>query len=856
MNERYSERAALALQYAQEAAMEFGHEMIGSEHLLLGLVKEGGGIAAKVLQGQNITEERIAVEIERLIGRDVPGLVNVTGFTPRTKNILELSYREARQMGKNYVGTEHLLIAIMKEGESVGVRVLMNLNADPQRMVQDMNRLLTEFSQETGGGGQKGFAEGGSGKGRGGNTPMLNQFGRDFTAMAREDKFDPVIGRDREIDRLIQILIRRTKNNPCLIGEPGVGKTAIVEGLAQNIVKGLVPELLKERRVISLDLAAMVAGAKYRGEFEDRLKKALEEIRKDGSIVLFIDEMHTIIGAGAAEGAIDAASILKPSLARGEIQVIGATTLTEYRKYVEKDAALERRFQPIQVEEPTKEETLEILRGIRDKYEAHHCVKIADGALEAAVRFSDRYITDRFLPDKAIDLIDEASSKVRIRSYMAPLDLKELEQTIQELAQKKEDAIKDQLFEEAAGIRDQEHRAKEELKKCREEWENNNAVQGLEVVEEDIADVVTGWTGIPVRKMEKEESSRIARMEELLHRRVVGQEEAVLAISKAIKRGRVGLKDPKRPVGSFIFLGPTGVGKTELCKALAEVMFGDENAMIRFDMSEYMEKFNVSRLVGSPPGYVGYEEGGQLTEKVRRKPYSIVLFDEIEKAHPDIFNILLQILEDGRLTDSHGKVVDFRNTVVIMTSNAGARQITEKKKLGFAVQTENDVQMSYKEIKDSVVTELKKVFKPEFLNRVDDVIVFTLLSKEELRRIVLIMTQVLAERLKQNLIDIEVSEDALDELARAGFDPVFGARPLRRSIQNVIEDRLAEEMLEGRIKEGDHVLIDFTEGEWQIRRINKAASARSKSGGVKPKAAKPERKKSKKTKPDGITPKE
>ncbi|MDR3121693.1 MAG: ATP-dependent Clp protease ATP-binding subunit, partial [Clostridiales bacterium] len=827
MNERYTERAVLAIQQAQEVAVMLGHENVGSEHLLLGLVREGTGIAAKVLANQGVTEDKVIYEIDMLIGRGERQIEKVSGFTPRSKSILEASYREARQMGKNYIGTEHLLLAIMRDGDSVAVRIMMNLNVDPQRMANEMVRLLSEYGQDPKSAGQRPYGGGSGGTGKGyqgagpgggpGGTPILNQFGRDFTEMAREDKFDPVIGRGREIERVIQILSRRTKNNPCLIGEPGVGKTAIVEGLAQEIVQGLVPEILKDRRVVSLDLSAMVAGAKYRGEFEERLKKALEEIRRSGNIILFIDEMHTIIGAGAAEGAIDAANILKPSLARGEIQVIGATTLTEYRKYVERDAALERRFQPINVDEPTKDETLAILKGIRDKYEAHHRVKITDEALEAAVRFSDRYITDRFLPDKAIDLIDEASSKVRLRSYTAPPDMKTLETRIAELAQQKEDAIKDQQFEKAAQLRDQEQGAKIELQKLRLEWQKSTARSDEAVGENDIADVVTSWTGVPVRKMEQEEASRIANMEQILHRRVVGQDEAVEAISKAIRRGRVGLKDPKRPVGSFIFLGPTGVGKTELCKSLAEAMFGDENALVRFDMSEYMEKFNVSRLVGSPPGYVGYDEGGQLTEKVRRKPYSVVLFDEIEKAHPDIFNILLQILEDGRLTDSHGKVVDFRNTVIIMTSNAGARQITERKRLGFVSASDSDTDFSYREIKENVMGELKKAFRPEFLNRVDDVIVFRPLTQDELRRIVILMTGVLKERLAQNKIGIGISGAALDELARAGFDPVFGARPLRRSIQNVIEDKLAGEMLEGRVKEGDGVYIDFVDGAFTLR---------------------------------------
>ena len=814
MNERYTERAAIALQQAKECAIALGHESVGSEHILLGLLREGTGIAAKILVNQGVTEEKVLYEIDALLGRGEGDADSIVGFTPRSKSILENSYREARQMGKNYVGTEHLLLSIIKEGDSVAVRIMMSLGVDPQRMIIDMARLLNEYGQDPGMSAAADKKYGGKSSTK--NTPILNQFGRDFTEMAREDKFDPIVGRDREIERVIQILSRRTKNNPCLIGEPGVGKTAIAEGLAQKIIHGIVPEPLLDRRVVSLDLSSMVAGAKYRGEFEDRLKKALDEIRKAGNIILFIDEMHTIIGAGAAEGAIDAANILKPPLARGEIQVIGATTLTEYRKYVERDAALERRFQPITVDEPSKEEALEILKGVRDKYEAHHRVKISDEALEAAVRLSDRYITDRFLPDKAIDLIDEASSKIRLKSYTAPPELKNLEDELVKLSQRKEDAIKDQQFEAAADLRDEEQRVRAEIEAARTKWKQGSEQQGESVTAEDIADVVGSWTGVPVRKMEKDEAYRIAHMAEFIHKRVIGQEEAVSAVAKAIKRGRVGLKDPKRPVGSFIFLGPTGVGKTELCKALAEAMFGNEDALIRFDMSEYMEKFNVSRLVGSPPGYVGYDEGGQLTEKVRRKPYSVVLFDEIEKAHPDLFNILLQILEDGKLTDSHGKVVDFRNTVVIMTSNAGARAITEQKKLGFVPLTDDKPDTNYKEIKDNVMSELKKAFRPEFLNRVDDIIVFRPLSKEEIRKIVELMTGVLRERLKQSKISVEISEAALDELAKEGFDPLFGARPLRRAIQTAIEDALTDEMLEGRIKEGDNVKVDFTDGAYVI----------------------------------------
>lgn len=795
---RFTEKAEKAIAYSQESAMNLGHNYVGTEHLLLGLVKEGSGVGARVLQSQGVTEEKVLKEIEELIGKGEQPGQQPLGFTPRTKRVLELSFKEARRMGHSYIGTEHMLLGIMKEGESVAVRILMDLGVDPQKLFAEIVRMLSEEAPGSTGAPRNNAAHT--------STPTLNQFGRDLTEMAREGKFDPVVGRDTEIERVIQILSRRTKNNPCLIGEPGVGKTAIAEGLAQKIVEGNIPEILKDKRVVTLDLSSMVAGAKYRGEFEERLKKAMEEIRKSGNVILFIDEMHTIIGAGAAEGAIDASNILKPSLARGEIQVIGATTLDEYRKHVEKDAALERRFQPITVGEPSKEEAIEILKGVRDKYEAHHRVKITDEALDAAVKLSDRYITDRFLPDKAIDLIDEAASRVRLKAFTAPPDLKKLEERVEKLRKEKEDAIVCQEFEKAARIRDEEQEAKNELDKMKNSWQQSNQTKTDTVTEEEIAEIVASWTGIPVRRLAEEESERLLKMEETLHVRVIGQEEAVKAISKAIRRGRVGLKDPKRPVGSFIFLGPTGVGKTELTKALAESMFGDENAMIRIDMSEYMEKHSVSRLVGSPPGYVGYEEGGQLTEKVRRKPYSVVLFDEIEKAHPDVFNILLQILEDGRLTDSQGRTVDFRNTVIIMTSNVGARLITEPKRLGFS--TGDERARNYEDMKSNVMGELKRTFRPEFLNRVDEIIVFHPLSEEHIKEIVSLMIDNLAKRLKQNAITIEVSDTAKTFLAKKGFDPIFGARPLRRAIQNMVEDRLAEEMLESKVKTGDHVYVD------------------------------------------------
>lgn len=803
---RFTEKAEKAINLSQESAMQLGHNYVGTEHLLLGLSREGTGVAARVLQSQGVTEDKVLKEIEDLIGKGETIGQQPLGFTPRTKKVLELSLKEARRMSHNYIGTEHLLLGVMKEGESVAVRILIDLGVDPQKLLNDVVKMLNEEAP-----GSTGEPKSSSTYS---NTPTLNQFGRDLTEMAREDKFDPIIGRDKEIERVVQILSRRTKNNPCLIGEPGVGKTAIAEGLAQKIIEGNIPETLKGKRVVTLDLSSMVAGAKYRGEFEERLKKALEEIRKAGNVILFIDEMHTIIGAGAAEGAIDASNILKPPLARGEIQVIGATTLTEYRKHVEKDAALERRFQPITVGEPSKEEAVDILKGIRDKYEAHHRVKITDGALEAAVKLSDRYITDRYLPDKAIDLIDEAGSRVRLKSFTAPPDVKKLEEQVEKLSKEKEDAIRSQEFEKAAGIRDQESQLKNELEKVKNEWMQKNQTRTDTVTEEEVGDIVASWTGIPVKRLAEEESERLMKMEDVLHERVIGQDEAVKAVSRAIRRGRVGLKDPKRPTGSFIFLGPTGVGKTELSKALAEALFGNENSMIRIDMSEYMEKFAVSRLVGSPPGYVGYDEGGQLTEKVRRKPYSVLLFDEIEKAHPDVFNILLQILEDGRLTDSQGRVVDFRNTVIIMTSNVGGRMITEPKRLGFVIG--DDRARNYEDMKSNVMGELKKTFRPEFLNRVDEVIVFHPLDEEHIKSIVGVMTDVLAKRLKQNDISIVVTDEAKAFLAKKGFDPVYGARPLRRSIQSMIEDKLAEQMLEGRIKTGDEVLIELDEDKMKF----------------------------------------
>lgn len=795
----FTERAESAINMSQEAAAELGHNYVGTEHLLIGLIREGGGIAARVLQGQGITPEKVIKEIENTVGLGQSLEELPTNFTPRTKRVLEMSYVEARRMGHNYIGTEHLLLAVMREDESIAVKILINLGVEPQKLLSEIGKLLNEQISGAAANTRQGKASS--------NTPTLNQFGRDLTDMARDGKLDPVIGRDKEIERVIQILSRRTKNNPCLIGEPGVGKTAVVEGLAQKIFEGNIPETLRDKRVVTLDISSMVAGAKYRGEFEERLKKALDEMKKAGNVILFIDELHTIVGAGAAEGAIDAANILKPSLARGEIQVIGATTLNEYRKYIEKDSALERRFQPITVGEPSVEETILILKGLRDRYEAHHRVSIKDDALEAAANLSQRYIQDRFLPDKAIDLIDEAASKKRLKAFTAPPNLKQLEDDIAKLENEKEESIRHQEYEKAAKIRDKESKLKTKLETEKKSWTSRNQKDNSEVTEEDIAEIIASWTGIPVKQLTEEESQRLLRIEEILHKRVIGQNEAVTAVAKAIRRGRMGLKDPKRPTGSFIFLGPTGVGKTELSKALAEAIFGDENATIRVDMSEYMEKHSVSRLVGSPPGYVGYDEGGQLTEKVRRKPYSVVLFDEIEKAHPDVFNILLQILEDGRLTDSQGRTVDFKNTIIIMTSNVGARMITEPKKLGFST-GDVDNSKKHEELKNNVMGELKKAFRPEFLNRVDEIIVFQQLNEEEIKQIVGLMFDEVKKRLKVNNIEIDITEQAKTLIAKEGFDPIYGARPLRRTIQGKIEDRVAELMLEGKVKSKGKVLVD------------------------------------------------
>ncbi|NLM13065.1 MAG: ATP-dependent Clp protease ATP-binding subunit [Epulopiscium sp.] len=801
---KFTKRAQEALQASQQAAAELGHGYVGTEHLLLGLIRGGDSVAARALKNQGISEHDIIEKLKAVIGVSEVAISEPQDFTPRAKRIIEMSLREALKMGTGYIGTEHLLLALLRESDSIAVKLLISLDVSPQKIYEDIMNMLGEGDK-----GQDGMPMGKQSRKSGKtDTPTLDQFSRDLTVMASEQKFDPIIGRDKEIERVIQVLSRRTKNNPCLVGEPGVGKTAIAEGLAQKIVEGNIPEILKDKRVVSLDLSAMVAGSKYRGEFEDRIKKALDEIRAAGNVILFIDELHTIIGAGAAEGAIDASNILKPSLARGEIQVIGATTLDEYRKHIEKDEALERRFQPIKVEQPTEEEAIEILKGLRDKYEAHHQVHITDEAIVAAVKLSSRYITDRFLPDKAIDLVDEAASRVRLRTFTAPPNVKELEQKLEELEKEKESAIKTEEFEKAGEIKKKQNEIRQLLEQEKNEWQTKHSKSTQVVTEEEIADIVSSWTGIPVKRLAEEESERLKNMEEILHKRVVGQKQAVEAVSKAIRRGRVGLKDPKRPIGSFLFLGPTGVGKTELTKALAEALFGDENAMIRIDMSEYMEKHSVSKLIGSPPGYVGYDEGGQLSEKVRRKPYSVVLFDEIEKAHPDVFNILLQVLDDGHITDSQGRRIDFKNTVVIMTSNIGARNIIAPKRLGFT-STDNEAK-NYEDMKKNVMDEVKRLFRPEFINRIDEMIVFHPLTQEDIKEIVSIMVSQLAKRIKENMgITIEISDAAKEYLAKEGFDQAYGARPLRRAIQSKIEDRLAEEILDGNIKEGDHVRIEF-----------------------------------------------
>ena len=801
----FTEKANKSLNAAVKAAEDLGHTYIGSEHILLGLLSDTSTVAGAVLAAHNITYADIEEELKRSIGVGVPTELQPDDFTPRSKNILETSVAFARQMGQQLVGTEHVLLAIAREGSCSATLLLSSAGVSMQDIVNDVSKALMGGTANAGTDNKDGGKE---------NESMLSQFGRDLTKLAKDGKIDPVIGRQKEIERVIQILSRRTKNNPCLIGEPGVGKTAIAEGLALKIVSGEVPELLKDKKIYSLDLTGMVAGTKYRGDFEERIKKVIDEVKNAKDVILFIDEVHTLIGAGSAEGAADAANILKPSLARGELQIIGATTIEEYRKHIEKDAALERRFQPVMVDEPSQEEAIEILKGIKDKYEAHHKVKITDEAIESAVKLSTRYIGDRYLPDKAIDLIDEAASRVRLRSYTAPSDLKELEDKKKSVEAEKLSAVNAQEFERAAALRDEERKLDKEIKDKKENWHDMAGKSHDEVTPADIADIVSSWTGVPVTQLSTEESDRLLHMEDELHRRIVGQDEAVEAVSRAIRRGRVGLKDPKKPIGSFIFLGPTGVGKTELCKALAAAMFGDENAMIRLDMSEYMEKHTVSRLIGSPPGYVGYDEGGQLTEKVRRKPYSVVLFDEIEKAHPDVFNMLLQILDDGVLTDGQGRRVDFKNCIIIMTSNVGAKLISQKQKaFGFAAGAK-ELEQNEKEIKDAVMGELRNTFRPEFLNRVDDIIVFQRLTKENIKEIASRLLAVLQKRVEDMGIEVTFSDEAVSKIADAGFDDVYGARPLKRAIQSRIEDALSEEMLKGNVKKGGKYICNVKDDKF------------------------------------------
>jgi ATP-dependent Clp protease ATP-binding subunit ClpC len=794
---KFTEGAKNALKQAERKARELGHNYVGTEHLLLGLIGEKEGAAANLLSLSGVSEEAVTQNVLSLIGKGDYVFTQTFGYTPRSKKILELAVAFSKQLGQSYVGTEHILMALLREKEGVAFKILTDLGADLDELENGIHN-VTGDAQNASEPGQKKDVQ----------TPKLDKFGRDLTQAAKDGELDPVIGRAKEIERITQILSRRTKNNPVLVGEPGVGKSAIAEGLAQRIADGNVPELLRDKRVVSLDLAGMIAGTKYRGEFEDRLKDALKELKASGKVILFIDEIHTIVGAGAAEGAMDAASILKPALARGEIQVVGATTFDEYRKHIEKDAALERRFQPVTVGEPTKDEAIAILTGLRDRYEAHHKVRITDEALKAAVELSDRYLMDRFLPDKAIDLMDEAASKVRLSLYTAPPDLKELEEKQEQLRKEKDQAITHQNFEKAAELRDEEKRVEKQIALMKAKWEQDTSTREGEVTEAEIAQIVSSWTNIPVVKLTEDEAKRLLELEAALHQRVIGQDEACVAVSKSIRRSRAGLKDPRRPVGSFIFLGPTGVGKTELSRALAETLFGDEDALIRLDMSEYMEKHAVSKLIGSPPGYVGFDEGGQLTEKIRRHPYSVLLLDEIEKAHPDVFNILLQILEDGRLTDSKGRVVDFKNCVIIMTSNLGATNI-DAKKIGFAATSDD---RGYERMKEGILEELKKAFRPEFINRLDDIIVFHKLSEAHTREIVKLMLGNVIKRLDERGIHLNYEDGTVDYLAKEGFDENYGARPLRRMIQQIVEDKLSEEILEGKISIGDNVRMYMLDG--------------------------------------------
>jgi len=811
MQEKYTKKAFDVLQRAKEAAAKIGNEYIGTEHILLGLTLVQQSVAAKALEGQNVTYHQVMERICEMQGEKQKFYLPLD-MTPRAKRVVERSKQEAVRLGANYVGTEHILLALLREPDTLAITLLEDLGVDIQTLYEDIMLLLSESEAQPAG--VQGMHE--RPKEEISETETLDKFSRDMTALAKQGKFDPIVGREQEIERIIRILSRRTKNNPCLMGDPGVGKTAIVEGLAQKISDGNVPDTLRHKRILSLDLSAMVAGSKYRGEFEERMKKALEDVKAAGNIILFIDEIHTVIGAGAAEGAIDASNILKPALARGEIQLIGATTLEEYRKHIEKDAAFERRFQPVRVEEPTEAVAVQMLTALKDPYEMHHRVRISDEAIAAAVRLSARYVTERFLPDKAIDLIDEAASCLRLSAYTAPTSIKELEARIAELEQEKETAIKTEEFEQAAEIKKLQDGLRTSLKAAKRAWESTHDSGEIVVTADNVAEIVSRWTGIPVQSMQEEESQRLLHLEEVLHKRVIGQDEAVKALAKAVRRGRVGLKDPNRPIGSFLFLGPTGVGKTELSKALAEALFGDENAMVRIDMSEYMEKHSVSRMVGSPPGYVGYEEGGQLSEKVRRNPYSVVLFDEIEKASPEVFNILLQVLDDGHITDGQGRRVDFKNTVIIMTSNAGARSIAAPKRLGFtSVETP---EQSYEMMKKGVMDEIKNIFKPEFLNRIDDIIVFHPLEKEEITRIVRLLTDVMAKRVKENMnITVSFTKKAIEKIAEEGYDKAYGARPLRRAIQSKIEDAFAEEYLLGNIKAGDKVSVGLKTNGFSFR---------------------------------------
>lgn len=802
MQGKFTNKAQEVLKRAQEAALKLGNKYVGTEHILLGLTLVSDSVAAKALESQGVTYHQVMDKIQSMTGGTSAYYIPAD-FTPRAKRVVESSVQEAFRMGTGYVGTEHILIALIRENDNIAVRIMVSLDLNLQRLYDDIMNMLGEGED------QNSSARGMNSQGEKQEksaTETLDKFSRDMTALAKKNKFDPIVGRDKEIERIVQILSRRTKNNPCLVGDPGVGKTAIVEGLAQKIAEGNVPDTLKNKRIVGLDLSAMVAGSKYRGEFEERMKKAMDEVKADGNIILFVDEIHTIIGAGAAEGAIDASNILKPALSRGEIQLIGATTLEEYRKHIEKDAAFERRFQPVKVEEPDEQAAVAMLKALRDKYEMHHKVTISDDAIEAAVKLSSRYVSDRFLPDKAIDLIDEAASRLRLKTFSAPDNVAEMEEKLAEMEKEKEAAIKTEEFEKAAEIKRVQDALRAQWKEAKKEWENNHENQAQVVTREEVAEVVSVWTGVPLQSLQEEESQRLLHLEDILHQRVIGQSEAVKALAKAIRRGRVGLKDPNRPIGSFLFLGPTGVGKTELSKALAEALFGDEDAIIRIDMSEYMEKHSVSRMVGSPPGYVGYEEGGQLSEKVRRNPYSVVLFDEIEKASPDVFNVLLQVLDDGHITDGQGRKVDFKNTVIIMTSNAGARSIVEPKRVGFtSMETE---EQSYQNMKKNVMEEVRHIFKPEFLNRIDDMIVFHSLTQEDILEIVKLMTKTVSKRIKENMdITVTFTDKALEKIAEEGYDKAFGARPLRRAIQSRIEDAFAEEYLMGNFKAGDKVSV-------------------------------------------------